>query len=538
MRLLHTRTLVLRQFMDEAKRPSYAILSHTWGKREVSFQEMMDFANKIDIDEEKEGFQKIKAACNKAHDDTFFWIWIDTCCIDKSSSAELSEAINSLYHWYQSAGKRYAYLADVPSLEASNLDVLQIRLVKSHWFARGWTLQELIASARVEFLSADWSYIATKSNENDGHVQFCHLLSKITGVDIDVLRGIKPLATLEIAVRMSWASKRETTRPEDMAYCLLGLFDVSIRLLYGEGGKKAFIRLQEELMRNSDDQSLFVWTQKTENPPIRGPLADSPAEFASAQDIKSFPNWTRSLPYSMTNLGLQVSLPVIPFESLSSAASSRYPTTHIGVLNCIRGVHRKERLAIELCRLTPRGDQYARVNVKRLQAYTKVVQSDDIKTIYIRKQILEADTSLEDAYVIEIAKIPEGFKVKSSWPQDEWDPNEHSVRLRNWKIPGIIGALLIGDSKTSFVVLFGPCDGERLYHEYCSIQVTNESSFSKYCKTWESRLLDKTSLDVFSSHSDLLIKAHKKIIKTTAHVSPFEHLGRRAYRVVVTVTRR
>ncbi|KAI9653005.1 MAG: hypothetical protein M1821_007758 [Bathelium mastoideum] len=428
MHLLNTETFALKEFMGEAEKPLYAILSHTWGEHEVSYQEMQ-YANKINIDEEKQGYKKIKAACNKARDNGFTWIWIDTCCIDKSSSAELSEAINSMYHWYRSAGMCYAYLADVPTLEASNLDALQSCLARSLWFTRGWTLQELIAPARVEFLSADWSStaIATKSNQNRD-VKFCRLLSKITGVDMDVLRGIKPLATLEIAIRMSWASERVTTRPEDIAYCLLGLFDVSIPLLYGEGGKKAFIRLQEELMRNSDDQSLFVWTQETGNPPIRGPLADSPAEFASSRNISSFSNWMRSLPYSMTNLGLQISLPVIPIESQSSGATSKYPKTHIGVLNCVRGQLREKRLAIGLCRLTPAGDQYARVDVETLQAYTNVVKSDDIKTIYIRKQILEADTSLENAYFIDIAKIPEGFKVKSVWPQNEWDPKERSIR--------------------------------------------------------------------------------------------------------------
>ena len=534
MHLLNTETLLLKEFMGEAEKPIYAILSHTWSEHEVSFQEMQHTWRPY---KEKKGYQKIKAACSKARGDGFAWIWIDTCCIDKSSSAELSEAINSMYHWYQSAGICYAYLADVPALQTPDLDTLQNYLTKSLWITRGWTLQELIAPAKVEFLCADWQRaeaIAVKSNQNE-HLEFCQLLSRITGVDVDVLRGTKSRTALEIAVRMSWASERVTTRPEDIAYCLLGLFDVSMPLLYGEGGKKAFIRLQEELMRNSDDQSLFVWTQKTENPPIRGPLAESPAEFASSRDISSFSNWTRSLPYSMTNLGLQISLPVISIASQSLNVPGKYATTHIGVLNCVRQRRRKERLAIGLCRLTPKGDQYARVNVETFQMYRNVVKSDDIKTIYIRKQILEVDTSLADAYIIDVPKLPKGFKIKSVWPPDDWDSKERCIRVKSPNKPGVTGALQVGDSKSSFAILFGPRDKTTLHPEYSAIQVTYKSPFDDYCKLWEKRLRSLKSLTLFSSYSEKSITTHLGKLQVKVNVSAFDHLGQKAYRVLVIV---
>ena len=399
MRLLNTKSLVLREFMSEAERPPYAILSHTWGKEEISFQEMQD-PTRMNVN--KLGYKKIKAACDKALDDDLSWIWIDTCSIDKSSSAELSEAINSMFVWYQSAEICYAYLADVPALEKSDWDVLEKSdwdvlescLAKSLWFTRGWTLQELIAPSRVEFLAADWRNCLPNTIAKkwylDEDIQFCELLCRITGVDVGVLRGMKPLATLNIATKMSWASYRSTTRPEDMAYCLLGLFDINIPLLYGEGGKKAFTRLQEELMRNSDDHSLFCWTQKTATSKIaRGLLAESPAEFASSRGISNFSNWTRSYPYSMTNMGLEITLPVFNYPMIPRADRDTplYFRTHIGILNCIWQNQPGKRLVVELYRITPDGDQYARVNAGKFTTYDHPVRSDETKTIYIRKQL-------------------------------------------------------------------------------------------------------------------------------------------------------
>ena len=163
----------------------------------------------------------------------------DLCCIDKTSSAELSEAINSMYRWYQESGVCYAYLADVPPNAFS----------KSRWFTRGWTLQELIAPSTVIFLDQKWQEIGTKSSLQ-------RVISEITGIPTDILLG-GDLEDASIAQRMSWASKRETTRVEDAAYCLMGIFSIHMPMLYGEG-ERAFIRLQEEIMRVSDDHSLFA----------------------------------------------------------------------------------------------------------------------------------------------------------------------------------------------------------------------------------------------------------------------------------------
>ena len=168
-----------------------------------------------------------------------------SCCIDKTSSAELSEAINSMFRWYSRSKVCYAYLIDVP------YDGFDDSLPKSCWFTRGWTLQELLAPSSVVFYSAEWTRIG------DGEA-LISVLRNVTRIDEGILLRTKSLGRVSVAEKMSWAATRETTRAEDMAYCLLGIFDINMPLLYGEG-KRAFQRLQEEILRNSQDQSLFAW---------------------------------------------------------------------------------------------------------------------------------------------------------------------------------------------------------------------------------------------------------------------------------------
>ncbi|KAH8665740.1 heterokaryon incompatibility protein-domain-containing protein [Tricladium varicosporioides] len=216
--------------------PEYAILSHTWGTEEVTLQDIKT-SNSVGL----EGYKKVRKACSVAAANGFEYIWIDTCCIDKTSSAELSEALNSMFRWYQEAEKCYAYLADVPHHSSNqNSSVIRPEFLHSRWFTRGWTLQELIAPLSVIFLDNEWQEIGTKPDLQEE-------ISEITGIPGDFLLG-DDLRHASIAQRMSWASKRETTRIEDLAYCLMGLFGIYMPMLYGEG-ERAFIRLQEEILR-------------------------------------------------------------------------------------------------------------------------------------------------------------------------------------------------------------------------------------------------------------------------------------------------
>ncbi|KAK3900647.1 vegetative incompatibility protein HET-E-1 [Staphylotrichum tortipilum] len=244
MRLLNTVTLQLEEFFDTST-PPYAILSHTWGKDEVLFR---DLGAKPDWDHLKKtkpsGLAKVLSAHALAAAQNYDYIWIDTCCIDKSSSAELSEAINSMFRYYRESAVCYAYLSDVN-------DVSQ--LSGSRWFTRGWTLQELIAPRRLELYTANWTCLGEKQDPA--------LLSAISAaslVDEYVLTGAVAPNAVSVAKRMYWASARTTTRKEDEAYCLMGLFDVNMPLLYGEG-EKAFGRLQREITKITDDQSIFAW---------------------------------------------------------------------------------------------------------------------------------------------------------------------------------------------------------------------------------------------------------------------------------------
>jgi hypothetical protein len=242
--------------------PPYAILSHTWGAthEEVNFQDFLS-----GVGDEKVGYRKLVKCGKQAALDGFEYFWSDTCCIDKTSSAELSEAINSMYSRYQAADVCYAYLADVNSVD---------KISTSRWFTRGWTLQELLAPSKVVFFDGDWNQLGT-SFELQEEVSAC------TRIPTSMLSREKRLETFSIAQRMSWAAERRTTRIEDMAYCLMGIFDINMPLIYGEG-ENAFIRLQEEIMRTSDDHSLFIWRSSDDR---GGCLATSPASFRSSSKI-------------------------------------------------------------------------------------------------------------------------------------------------------------------------------------------------------------------------------------------------------------
>jgi hypothetical protein len=310
MWLIDTATLRLREVIDpEEAGVRYAILSHTWGspQEEVSFRDFADLKQA----RSKAGFAKIEKTCEIARSQGIQYAWVDTCCIDKSSSAELSEAINSMFMWYRLSQICYIYLAD---LEEEPYDInqwyyvhnesngtnkaarstkdrddhfIQSNFARCRWFSRGWTLQELIAPQKAVFYDSQWQQFASKFG-------IAHILSLITGIQEGVLTGFAALGDIPVFTRMSWAAKRTTTRVEDSAYCLLGLFDINFPLIYGEG-PRAFRRLQEEIIRKTQDISILAWSG--ENPPgpkyrprvferwspgsvdYRGALAWGPCEF-------------------------------------------------------------------------------------------------------------------------------------------------------------------------------------------------------------------------------------------------------------------
>lgn len=297
MRLINTSTLQLDEFFGD-EIPSYAILSHTWTKEEVTLQEWQTSKQPTKT---KVGYKKVRDACNIAKELGYEWLWADTVCIDKTSSADLSEAINSMYVWYCESAECLAYLVDIDIEYLANEKRLK-DFATSRWFTRGWTLQELVAPNRLTFYDTKWKRIGTKS-------KYERVIEANTGIDSGCIHLQKiDRRKIPIARRMSWFAGRQTRRIEDMAYCMMGIFDINMPLLYGEG-KKAYIRLQHEILRQENDHSIFAWVC---DPPLLsvGVLAPSPAAFADSDFRAMFTfRLKKPVPYSITNLGLSVRLP-------------------------------------------------------------------------------------------------------------------------------------------------------------------------------------------------------------------------------------
>ncbi|KAE8329169.1 heterokaryon incompatibility protein-domain-containing protein [Aspergillus sergii] len=420
MRLLRTHPIELVEFTPD-RIPDYAILSHTWGEEEVLFTNMQNCTGQT-----RSAWSKVQGACAQARADGFDYIWIDTCCIDKSSSAELSEAINSMFTWYANAAICYAYLSDVTMSEGhSGAEVNTAEFERSRWFTRGWTLQELLAPSEVVFFSRDWvrfgkrsslanwlmyitridkavlggevplferstaqrmSWAARRQITRPEDMPYC--LMDITRIDEAVLSRKVPLFERSIAQRMSWAARRQTTRPEDMAYCLMGIFSVNMPMLYGEGGEKAFLRLQEEIMKQSDDQTIFAWTNKrAPEYSLSGLLATTPAHFEHSQDIIAYQQWEPTPPYAMTNRGLRIDLPLhdltpdIPGHDIIALL-------RCGVSEDIKGQTGYKFLAIGLTRISNFDNRYARRDLGSL--FRKSVSSR-MQTIYVPQTTFDAD---------------------------------------------------------------------------------------------------------------------------------------------------
>ena len=267
MRLIDTTTGKFRWFQDPLQ-IQYAILSHVWAKDgDVNYARECTYRDVFEIQKTTPSGSilpllpaKVQRFCEVARNDGFSLAWVDSCCIDKSSSSELSESINSMFSWYRNAGACYVFLADVEPSQGGRIQEEQFK--KSRWFTRGWTLQELLAPYTVIFLSSRWSIIGSKHT-------LSNLIQSITSVDVAILLFDQPLSSVSVARRMSWAASRQTTLVEDVAYSLMGIFGVNMPTMYGEG-HAAFRRLQEEILRRNPDQTILAWGLTVSRDPSSG----------------------------------------------------------------------------------------------------------------------------------------------------------------------------------------------------------------------------------------------------------------------------
>ena len=466
MWLINTTSLELESF-TASDVPQYAILSHTWGDEEVSFQEIND----MEKARMKSGFSKIKKTCQLARDSGIKYAWVDTCCIDKSSSAELSESINSMYNWYRQSRICYAYISDwPPEVDWANLRPLDdddaeiedstsdkssaVRLEKSNqaerldnspestcsssdsnnsmpllrWFTRSWTLQELIAPTTMEFYDQIWNLKGLKSDpvviEN---------LSRITGVPPYILEDGSDGRLREICLgqRMSWAAHREASRVEDTAYCLLGIFQVNMPMIYGEGDR-AFLRLQEEIIKFSTDLSMFAWRQHHQDErEYRGILSCHPREFTGLRDCRLLKSqFSQVEEVAMTNKGLRIHTSLFyPWhrDTLLNGLG-----VHFMFLGCVasgrhQGIILKSMEDVVYVRAEPNG----------LMEISEPLRRGEARTIYIARdwdQYANHEYAAAVATGIKIQLVdtkPYMFEHLESWPPGYYDQISSAFLVRD-----------------------------------------------------------------------------------------------------------
>ncbi|KAK2594104.1 hypothetical protein QQS21_008207 [Conoideocrella luteorostrata] len=417
MRLINVKTRTLESFVGKDV-PPYAILSHTWGRveEEISFHDIS--TGNI----EKAGKIKLEGCCEQAEKDKLGYVWIDTCCIDESSAVELSEAINSMFRWYQQASICYAYLSDVSSGENSTHPGSDF--FSSRWFLRGWTLQELLAPQELRFYNQKWTIIGTKRDMSSE-------IETITGIPWRYLR-VSDLYEASVAQRMSWAARRETTREEDIAYCLLGIFGVNMPMIYGEGDR-AFIRLQEAIMKNTGDVSILAWginpreptSYKQTDPISAGIWATAPSDFANCRRIA---------------VKRQDAMPVRTFDISGGLLRAHLPlhTTAAGdmygLLNCGPEHSTEQVVGIPLFK-APRGAGYDEYFRPRGYCATLLPVTSNVPAKAVRIQIQSQSRShgaMNRQYWFHLHGYKQiNLSLVDDYPPDEWKKGSAMIAKAN-----------------------------------------------------------------------------------------------------------
>ncbi|KAK5656578.1 hypothetical protein OQA88_4557 [Cercophora sp. LCS_1] len=501
MRLLNATTLRVEEFFNDV--PPHAILSHTWGDEEMTLADMETIARhrqqmvhqeangagtrtpSSDVDgsltplilpqvltasrrnslsgplglthplERKKGFSKVLYACSQAEKDDFQYVWVDTCCIDKTSSSELSEAINSMFSWYQSAKVCYAYLEDVQRGNSKNRIAYRSwkdDFARSRWFTRGWTLQELLAPRDVRFFGAGWEELGTKAS-------LYRLIETTTGIDRRTLAEPNLINKASIARRMSWAAHRRTTRVEDTAYCLIGIFGVSMPLLYGEGDN-AFLRLQEEIIRRSSDQTILAWgilnqeqqlvthhvqVDELQDSAFTGTmptLAQSPRDFAGMGRVVRAPAArNRVVDYRITNMGLQIELNLIELGVSRHTGQTHYAAA----LDChLQSENPQDRLGILLTETEASNVLLRTVTTESLRISDEDMTKTQARLVYISTSVDDFSgyyqSREERLFVVANDLVSPGYEIAHVEPKySQWNPEFRTMRLMGLTVMGTEG---------------------------------------------------------------------------------------------------
>ncbi|KKP05803.1 hypothetical protein THAR02_02087 [Trichoderma harzianum] len=454
MRLINVETLKLEEFLDY-RAPPYAILSHTWGDdyEEPSFRDVEDGnINKPGI-----GSAKFRGCCRQAAEDGLVYAWIDTCCIDKTNLVELSEAINSMFRWYQRASICYAFLSDVPS--GDNFRQKGSKFQSSRWFQRGWTLQELLAPKTMRFYGAvspsdahnrqaaidtnlvqGWRLLGNKGSMST-------TIASITGIPRHYLLGIAALHTASIAQRMSWAAHRDTKRKEDLAYCLLGIFNITMPMIYGEGGEQAFFRLQEQIMKVTRDDSILAWGLGTNDSSANNITGDATAGRVVAKAPADFAN-SRHIIHRDQTLKYMNSVDI---SGGSIRAYLPLHTTHtgqiVGLLSCGPEKNSQQVVGIPLIKLSMGSfDEYARPRGYDSSLYPTMVATTEPKPIRIKHDSQENGPMdlgglffhYEDDDFTDL-----NLKVIDVAPRSYWDEERALIMCAPIADDGVVGQVLI-----------------------------------------------------------------------------------------------
>ena len=297
MYLINVRSLELEEFGDETQ-VQYAVLSHRWQAGELIFEDTVRKQGHryLPVDQIPE---KVQRCCRQAANDGLSYVWIDTCCINKTDASQHEEAINSMFSYYQNAEVCYSYHFDVPG----------VFLTKSELFKRGWTLQELLAPRKLVLFDRDWNKLGERLGLADQ-------ISNTTGIPSHVLRdAFVPNADTRLlaAETISWAQGRSTGRAADKAYSLLGLLDINMPMLYGLR-ERAFLKLQEAILLEHDDYSVFAWNGvRPGNPSL---LADSPDCFQTGVFGQALINTNRvRRDRNVTSDGVTLDINLAPWQS-------------------------------------------------------------------------------------------------------------------------------------------------------------------------------------------------------------------------------